>query len=83
MTTTAAAPSMLGYRVPEDITTLIDSTYNPDTDMVAELHGRKADSGYYVGTYSDAVGLILWWSVENYAAGIAMIQRYAEVEVAR
>lgn len=77
------AAFMLGYRTPEDITTLIDSTFNAETDMHAELHGRRADSGYYVGTYADAVGLILWWSVANYAEGIEMIQRYESVQVAR
>lgn len=80
---TITAPSMRGYRKPEDVTVLIDGIYNPDTDMVAELHGRKADSGYYVGTYSDAVGLVMWWDVENYESGMATLRRYAEVEVAR
>lgn len=78
---TITAPSMRGYRRPEDVTILMDATYNEATDMHAELYGRKADSGYYVGTYSGAVGLVLWWDVENYASGMAMIQRYANVEV--
>lgn len=74
---------MLGYKIPADVTKLIGHTFNEETGMHANLYESADGILHYVGTDHDDVGLVLWWSVGSLEEGQELIQRYAEVEVAR
>lgn len=77
------AVSMLGYKIPNDVTELIGHTFNDETQMHANLYESADGVLYYVGTDHQDVGLVLWWSVGSLEEGQELIQRYAAVEVAR